>query len=369
MKANEICASASTLATRYAVMCFAEAGAAAALLFGKVARYVSDDRLILLTILFNAIAIGGRGLFALVADGVRHRHTGVLLGTMIFSLGFFWPIDFGIDLKVILAAVGSAAFHAFASASVLAKSSFRSSGIGYLAAGAALGTAFGQYASFFGYLCIMLFMVLAAPSDKSVILPEAEENREKKAPANDPAPLFVLFLLIGIAALTWMFASLRLPDTFEINRKTLVLLAVILAAGRWIGGIASDLFGSLPVLVLSLGGGTALALRFADGKLWAFGCLMLLSLAAAPLLNLVFRFMPCHPGFSTALATGCAYIGYTVAKLYPASKLSVSFLEGLATGGSLLLVGGVLLLVITCAELFLIFRGRRAVKKAGGDSL
>ncbi len=348
MTANEPYVSRASMATRYALMNFAEAGAAFTMLFCKIDRYVSNDRLILLVILFNAVALGGRALVSLFADRVSNRHVGVLLGVMLFCLGFFWPVDLGIDFKVTVAAVGSAVFHAFSSSSVMAKSAFKASGIGALAAGAALGSAFANYKHFFGYLCIIVFILAACPTDKSEAIPDACENRKAKAPKTVFAPLFVLLLLAALGAISHQMASLALP--WDINRKTVLLLALALAAGRFLGGYITDLFGTMPTLAVSLAGGSLILAMKGDKTLFVLAGVALLSMAVAPLLTLLFRLMPCHPGFSVSLATGVGYIGYILAKFTPAKE------------AHLILICGGALLIGVAIEFLLLFLGKRAEK-------
>jgi len=233
----------ASIVTRYAIMNVTEACACAAMLFGKVSRHVSDHRLILLVILFNTVAVGMRGLVSLLADrAVRSRHSGVRLGVLLFTLGFLWPVELGITLKVVLAAVGSAVYHAFSTSTVQAKSAFRASGMGFLSAGAALGTALGRYATFYGYLSIILFMILACPTDKCCDLPEAKENRLKRAPKTPFSPLFVPLLAIAAGALSYAVSSLDLP--WDVNRRTMLLIALAITLGRGLGGVVTDLLGN-----------------------------------------------------------------------------------------------------------------------------
>ncbi len=349
MKAYENRVSHSAMVTRYTIMNVAEACACTAMLLGKIRRHVSDHRLILLIILFNVVAIGVRPLLALYADYTQNKHTGVRLGVMIFALGFLWPVDFGITAKVAITAVGSAIYHAFSSSSIPAKSNFTASGIGFLAAGAVLGTAIGRYAAFYGYLCIFLLMILACPTDKSMDLPEAKENRIPKAPKTALAPLFALGLLLATAAFSYLMTSLDFA--WDVNKKTLFLLALAMAFGRGMGGIVSDRLGNLFTLAASLGGGAALLLFCADHKLLALAGVALVSMSIAPTLALLFRLMPAYPGFSLSLAVGAAYLGYVATKYTPLKE------------GLLPIICGTVLLITATTDIVLFLLGKRARKQ------
>lgn len=350
MKAYENPVSGTSTVTRYALMNVAEACACAAMLFGKIDRHVSDHRLIVLVILFNIVAIGARGILALMADGaVRTRHSGVRLGVMLFALGFLWPAELGITLKVILTALGSAVYHAFAASSIQAKSDFRATGIGFFSAGAVLGTAIGRYAAFYGYLAIIFLMFLACPTDKTASLPEAKDQRPPKSPTMALSPLFVLPLLTAIGALSYAVSSLDFA--WDINRKTMLLMGLAMALGRGMGGLATDLLGHAVTMAASLGGGAVLLLFYADSKLLSLGGIVLISMAAAPLLSLLFRCMPSHPGFSVSLAAGMAYLGYLLLKFYPMRD------------GLFALICGVVLLIAVGTDLFFRLAQRRLEEK------
>ncbi len=327
MKAYQPRASASSTVTRYALMHLAEACAAASILFGKIDRHVTDDRLLMLVILFNTLAIGARGLVALVADRVTYKHTGVRLGVLLFALGFLWPVEFGIDAKVILTALGSAVFHGFSTSSVLERSAFRAADIGFLAAGAALGTGLGCYGAFYGYPGLALLMILACPSDRGETLPQAALMRHKKAPKTPLTPLMLPLLLLCVTALSYLVSTC--DPAVGSGRKALLLLTVATALGRALGGVIADGLGGPVTLAASLGGGTALLLFCADSRALSLTGMALLALSAAPMITLVFRYLPCHPGFAASLAAGAGYLGTVIAKYLPPPEGVLPLFAGL----------------------------------------
>lgn len=137
------------MVTRYAFMGLMADAACAAMLLGSIALHASSNKLTMLIILFNIIAIGTRILFSVLADDVTNKHTGVRMAVMILFMGFVFPIKFGITAKVIMMGIGNAAFHAFASSSLLSRSEFRTYGIGFFTAGSIIGLGACQICSVF----------------------------------------------------------------------------------------------------------------------------------------------------------------------------------------------------------------------------
>ncbi|MBQ4064965.1 MAG: hypothetical protein IJD10_02580 [Clostridia bacterium] len=319
MKINPPRAPIASDTIRYALMHLTEACACVTLLLGKVALHAGHDRLILLTIFFNALAIGGRVTVSLLADRVTNRRTGVLLGVMLFFLGFFWPPQLGVTVAVSLAAMGSAVFHAFSASSVMAASAFGASGMGLLMGCAALGTALGVHTKFFGYPAILLFVILACPSDENSDTVSLTEHRLPWAPKTEAAPLFAVLLFSAVTLASYLLSSLNLSAGAD--PKTLLLLALAVTVGRAVGGFISDRFGSIPLLTLSLGGGGLILAFFAhSGRLFVLAGLLLFSLSASPMLSLLHRFLPASPAFAASLFAGAAYLGYTAVKLDPMKK-------------------------------------------------
>lgn len=330
---------------RYAVMNFAITCAAASMLFGKLSLHLSADRIYLLTVLYNTIAIAGQGIVALLADSVGNKHTGTRLGTLLFALGFLWPMAFGVMPKVVLAAVGNCLFTAFSASSILARSEDRVRDIGIYLAGAPIGLAFATYAPLLGYFALALLMAFATPSDKAETLFDPLKNRKKVTPNSTLSLVFVSFftLLSGLGG--FLLSSLNFVwDTWF---RTAILILFATALGRALGGILSDLVGRATVLIGGIGGGTALLLTCADSKILSLVGIALISMTAAPFTITAFRYLPRHPGFLFSLLGGASYFGYLASKL-------CSYKTSL-----LLIVGAATLLIVLAAEIVLLLQTRK----------
>lgn len=349
MKAYQPQRSPASVAMRYALMNLCLTSAAASMLWGKLPFHVTYDKQYFLIILYNTIAVMGQGILALFADSVRNKHDGVRIAVFTFILGLVYPVKFGITAKVIITALGAALFYAFASSSILARSSFRSLPIGGFLAGGAFGLAVATYAPLFGYFGAGLLMMFATPADKDeFLLPQAADHREKVAPKTKLSFLFVPLFVIAAGMSSYLMAAIELP--WNTWFRTAVMLYAAIAVGRLLGGIVTDLLGHMTTLAIALGGGSLLLLYCSDVKNLALIGAALLSMAMAPTLSLAFRYLPKHPGFLFALFSGAAYFGQVTAKVHP-------FRPSL-----LPLFGGIILALGVAAELVLYVKVRKEEK-------
>ncbi len=356
MKAFETSKTNSSMVTRYAFMSIMADASCASMLLGSIALHASSNKLTMFIILFNIIAIGARILFSVFADNVTNKHTGVRLAVMILFMGFVFPIKISMTAKVILMGIGNAAFHAFASSSLLSRSEFRAYGIGFFTAGSIIGLGLAKYAQFFGYIAAAFLLMAATPSDRGEELPEAYLKRDGKAPKTGLAPIFIILLLISAAMGTYMNHSLQF-DWIH-GRKIILLVSVAAGVGRLIGGILFDKLSVFPVAA-SLGGGAALLIFCSDSKMLSLFAIMLINMTVPVIIALFFRFMPHHPGLSYSLVSCASYIGYIGIKLHP------TFSEKSAAMVSL--ICGLLLLSAVTAETCLYIKSRK-LKSHGSSS-
>ena len=212
-------------------------------------------------------------------------------------------------------------------------------------AGAPIGLALATYAPLFGYFAFALLLIFATPADRAEGLLAHREPSRKAVPKARFSLLFVpLFTIVaGLGG----FAIASLDFSWNTWFKTAILLFFAIAGGRALGGVLTDLVGSITVLIAALGGGTALLLTSSDSKLLALGGIALLSMAAAPFTMLAFRYLPHSPGFLFALLGGASYFGEIGAKVHPYSSLILP------------IVGGIALLLTVAAELLLFFLNQR----------
>lgn len=328
LKPFKTATSNSANVTRYAFMSAMADCACASMLLGSISLHASPDKLTLLIIIYNIIAIGGQALFATSADRVTNRHTGVRMSVMILILGFVFPSKISITAKAVLMAVGNAGFHAYASSSLLSRSRFKAAEIGFFTAGGILGLGLAQYAQFFGYFAAAFLMIAATPSDKFESAPIVTDNK-KIAPKKALIPLFVIILALCACVGNFSFMSIEL--TWCHGRKALMLYALAVAAGRFIGGFLFDKINFVLPLV-SFCGGTALLILKADSKLFVLAAILLLSMNVPVLIAMMLRCLPGCPGLCYAIVSASAYLGYSLIKLFPDISANNLVLLQIASG-------------------------------------
>ncbi len=342
LKVYEIPKTNSPMVTRYAFMSLMADGACAAMLHGSISLHCTTDKLMMLILFYNILAIGTSLLFSVLADRVGNKHTGVRAAVMILFMGFVFPTRISITAKVVLMAIGNAAFHSFAASSLLSRSRFLSYGIGCFTTGGVIGVALARYAPFFGYLAAAFLLMAAAPCDKGEGLPEACDLpiRDRVVLKSRLAPLLILLLLLCCALGSYMGHSLSFE--WAVGRKSILLIAAAAAAGRALGGFLFDRF-SLYSVAASLGGGAALLMFSSDSKVLSLGGILLLNMMIPVLLSLLFRFMPRHPGMCYSLSALAGYLGLHALRLFPSfASRSTAVIS---------LVCGLLLLSTSAAEL------------------
>ncbi len=304
MKAYKPNTTNKSLSIRYAIMSACLSAICHSVIISHFSYSMSYDRISMLIILFNVISVGAMGIISVFADRVENKHTGVRLAVLITVLGYYLPLSFGGNLKVVLLGLGSALYHSFASSSVLSRSNGKSRDIALLLGAQSIGLAFASFSGFFGHLFAPLLMIFAIPSDKYQKPELPEEMAETKLP---PSLLPLAFLMLSYLLISYEFSSLSFP--WNVWHKTQFELLLAIGVGRMLGGFISDRLGRIITVAASACGGTLLIYFCADDKRLSIAGLILLSMSLAPILTAVTRLMPNKPAFSFALASASAYLG------------------------------------------------------------
>lgn len=337
---EQIKSSPSCMKYSYAIMTMMLDCACASMILGHLHLYAGEGKVAVLTILYNLISVCSRGIFAVFADRVQGKHNGVRIGVMIAVTGFILPVRFGLTCKVVLCAVGSAVFHAFCSSSVLSRSSFRAYDIGLYTAGTALGLGIALFGQFWGFITVSFAMMIATASDRASGVAESYETAPQKA-VTSPKMKYVfiplIFLVLIIAGISGANTSMSVID----DKKSILIVYLLMAIGRIVGGILADKFDQTFTLTLSLGAGSVLLVFGSATKLNAFIGIFIINLSIPIIFSLIYRLMPKWAGLSYSLVTGMYYLGMSVSQLMPS----------ISSDGILPISSGLILLV--CAPLSL----------------
>ncbi len=313
----------SSLLIRYAIMSLSVQAICYSVITDHLYNHISFDRASVLLILFNVLAIGCRPLISFFSDKIGSKHTGVRLSVFLVIAGYFWPVRFGINTKVVLLALGSAVFHSFAASSILSRSSGKSRDIGLFLAGDAMGLALSSFSGFFGHFFAPMLMIFAIPDDKyetSDTVPQEDGKR---------IPTYLSFIALPLMIAVYAFVSYAfsaIDFTWNTWFKTEFAIFAAMAVGRAAGGFVSDLIGRIMTVTASVCGGILLLYFCSDNKNIALIGLALLSASLPPIVTSAQRYLFKHPGFVFALLSAGSYIGQTLCLLIGFKTASMLFI-------------------------------------------
>ncbi len=322
MKAYKPKITNSSLSIRYALMSLSLTAVGYSVITDHLSEKISYDRMSALIMVYNIIAVGLMGILSLFADRVKNKHTGVRLSALLTVLGYFLPTDFGITAKVILLALGSAVFHAFAVSSILSRSGGRSRDIGLFLGGEALGIAICQYGGFAGHFLAPFLMICAIPDDHY----PSEEAETEEAPAQHRS--FLPFIIIPLMICAYAVLSLEFSFfefKWDVGFKTHFQLLAAIGLGCAVGGFAGDLIGRVMTVSISSCAGTLLICFCSDNKTLSLLGLAVFSCALAPIITETARFFPRHRAFAFSLLSAGAYLGQSALFLYGFKRVAMLF--------------------------------------------
>ena len=163
------------------------ADAAAGLLLGSLATNSPATQIAFLVLLYNALAFGSQPLVGHFVDSSGSPRIFGSGGIALLAVGLVSRAIGFVEVAVLLAGLGSAAFHVGAGAWTLRVSGGRSDALGFFAAPGVIGLAIGGaiavsghylYLPFLGGLLALLFVVQISPAPA----PLASDPNRSKAP-------------------------------------------------------------------------------------------------------------------------------------------------------------------------------------------
>ncbi len=316
MKAFAITKNNSAMTTRYAFMSMMADATCSAMLLGTMSFHASRDKLATLIILYNVLSVSLRAMFAVWADKVTNKHTGVRMSVLIIVMGFMYPVSFGLTAKAVLMSVGNASFHAFASSSVLSRSKSYTYGIGLYTAGSIIGLGLAEFVQIFGYFSVSFLMMGATPSDKSEQINKFCHDKKEEASEKRLSLIFTVLLLVCIFSGNYMNNSM----SFEWNdgRNTALFICLAAGIGRIAGGIING-YIPLTTQIMSLTVGGYCLLFMGDSKLVSLLGIMLINMSVPIFIGKIYGLMPGYPAMCYALASIMSYLGVLVVNICPIS--------------------------------------------------
>ena len=282
---------------------------AAGLLLGSLVTNSSTTQITLLVLIYNALAFGSQPLIGFFADCLPSPRVFASGGMMLLAASLVSrALGYG-ELAVLMAGLGSAAFHVGAGALTLRACGGRSDAAGLFAAPGVIGLAIGGalavsghylYPPFFVSLLAFAFLIQAWPIPPR----EASVSRPTKEPIFESHDWIMIGLMTAVALRSLLWTSFQFASAGQIT--ALIALGVAAGIGKIIGGFAAERFGYRRWTMLSLLIAAPL-LAFAGKKLALLlpGVALLQSSIPCSIAAMA-RLLPARPATATGLVLGLA---------------------------------------------------------------
>jgi len=296
---------------------------AAGLLLGSLATGSPATQIMLLVLIYNALAFGSQPLIGYFADGLRAPRIFASGGMLLLAASLtIRGLGLG-EIAVLLAGLGSAAFHVGAGALTLRSCGGRSDAAGLFAAPGVIGLAIGGALAVSGHYLYLPFLIAILafvfviqawpiPSVERCLACEAEAVSTHRPSLSRPAkePIFeshdwiMIGLLTAVALRSLLWTSFQLAGAGQIT--ALIALGVAAGIGKLIGGFAAERLGYRRWTLLSLLIAAPL-LAFAGKKLALLlpGVALLQSSIPCSIAAMA-RLLPARPATATGLVLGLA---------------------------------------------------------------
>jgi FSR family fosmidomycin resistance protein-like MFS transporter len=282
---------------------------AAGLLLGSLAADAPATQITLLVLIYNALGFGAQPLIGYFADGIRSPRIFASGGMALLAASLIGQaMGFG-EIAVLMAGLGSAAFHVGAGALSLQSCDGRSDAAGLFAAPGVIGLAIGGaiavsghylYLPFVVSLLALILLIHAWPLPPR----QAFLSNSPKEPIFESHDWIMIGLLTAVALRSLLWTSFQLATSGQIT--ALVALGVAAGIGKLVGGFAAERLGYRRWTLLSLLIAAPL-LAFAGKKLALLlpGVALLQSSIPCSIAAMA-RLLPARPATATGLVLGLA---------------------------------------------------------------
>ena len=291
------------------------ADAAAGFLLGSLPRTMSLEQASWLIILYNILGFGYQPLAGMLTDKFQRPRLAVLVGLLALLLALAIA-QWHSQLAVILAGIGSAAFHVGGGALALTATGDRTTGPGIFAAPGAIGLTLGGAWGLTGYevslpivilLGLMMALVAIIDLSKYEVFSHDQALSGKETIENIPLDDWVLLVLLSAIALTsTVWTSFQFLLQMDLNQ--LVAIAFVAGIAKVFGGILAQRWGWRRYTIVSLTIAAVLLLFYSPNYLTLILGLALLQSSIPVTLAATAKIMPQQPATATGLALGLAII-------------------------------------------------------------
>jgi MFS transporter, FSR family, fosmidomycin resistance protein len=325
-------------------------GACAALLaYHKTQGVLSGEQLWTLFLIYNGLAFALQLPLGAMADFGRHYRTAMLAGAGLVCLGVL-PWIPSVHAAIALVAVGNAAFHVGAGATVLRISPERATAAGLFVAPGSLGLVAGAWCGQnLGWWPWLAVGALALTARMVVAI---QSTAERRARSFSTQPFYGRWIVLTAVGL--LFSSVVVRSTVGMTIGTVhegqatILLGLAWAAffGKAVGGLIADRYGWIKTSVLALVASAPLLLIDRGNGVAAIAGMFLFQMTMPVTLLAIYRAFPDEPGLSFGLPTLALFIGSLPVYVLPIGLISaVPVLAALVALSLLCLIVGLPLIL------------------------
>lgn len=291
------------------------ADAAAGFLLGSLPRTMSLEQASGLIILYNILGFGYQPVVGMLTDKFQRPRLAVLVG--LFSLLLALAIaQWHSQVAIILAGIGSAAFHVGGGALALTATLDRTTGPGFFAAPGAIGLTLGIAWGLTGFqvsmpiiilLGLMMSVISIIDLSKYDLFSHSTALSGNKSIENSELDDGVLLVLLSaIALISTVWTSFQFLLQAHLN----ILIAIAFAAGiaKILGGILAQRWGWRRYTIFSFTIAACLLLFGKQSDLTLILGLALLQSSIPITLAATAKMMPQQPATATGLALGLGIV-------------------------------------------------------------
>lgn len=301
------------------------ADAAAGFVLGSLPRIMSLEQASWLIIFYNILGFGYQPLAGILTDQLKRPRASVLLGLFLLLLALV-VAGWQSQLAVVLAGMGSAAFHVGGGSLAISATPNRTTGPGIFAAPGGVGLAVGGALGLMGYsvtVPLVLLLGLMMGVITLINLPRFPHSNPKSPIPNSQSDDWVmLVLLVAIALISTVWTSFQF--LLQTHLHFIIALAVAAAIAKVFGAILAQRWGwrrwiagtfTIATLLLLFGGQNSLTLLLS---------LALLQSTIPITLAATAQMMPQQPATASGLALGLAIIIGSIPILGGFSSITVT---------------------------------------------
>lgn len=303
------------------------------------------DQVAALVMLYNLLAFGCQPLLGWLVDRVENPRLSALVGLGLLAASLLM-MPYQVTAAIVLAGLGSAAFHVGGGALALCATRGRAAGPGLFASPGVLGLALGGALAITGHVVAWPFLVLLTALAAIIIyleLPILPYEEREPQPIFENHDLIMLVLLAAIALRSLVWSTLQLVMQAQV--ETLIALAIAAALGKVLGGFLADRFGWRRWCLAAMSGAAILLTLGANSIIALMLGVALLQSATPAALAAMLRLEPRRPATAAGLALGLgiALGGLPLTTPWGLSLGSPPILSLFAVTAAALLIGAITL--------------------------